>query len=77
MTYFIASIILDIIFGLLAQIILMAFSRHREYRADAGSAKYVGKNKMIKALERLKEITEKNHVEPNEKEPMAAFKISG
>ncbi|MFO0763768.1 MAG: protease HtpX [Candidatus Gracilibacteria bacterium] len=77
MTYFIASIILDIIFGLLAQIVLMAFSRHREYRADAGSAKYVGKNKMIKALERLKEITEKNHVEPNEKEPMAAFKISG
>ena len=75
--YFLASIILDIIFGLLAQIILMAFSRHREYRADAGSAKYVGKTKMIKALEKLKEITERTHIEPNEKEPMAAFKISG
>jgi heat shock protein HtpX len=32
---------------------------------------------MVKALERLKEITEKTHIEPNEKEPMAAFKISG
>ena len=77
MTYFIASIVLDIIFGLLAQIVLMAFSRHREYRADAGSAKYAGKSKMVKALERLKEITEKTQIEPNEKEPMAAFKISG
>lgn len=77
MTYFIASIILDIIFGLLAQIVLMAFSRHREYRADAGSAKYAGKTKMIKALEKLKTITENTQIEPNEKEPMAAFKISG
>jgi heat shock protein HtpX len=77
MVYFIASIVLDILFGLLAQVVLMAFSRHREYRADAGSAKYAGKGKMVKALERLKEITEKTHIEPNEKEPMAAFKISG
>lgn len=54
--YFITSIILDIIFGLLASPIVMWFSRYREYKADAGSARYVGKEKMIAALRALEKI---------------------
>lgn len=51
-------ILLQIVFGILASAIVMYFSRKREYRADEGSAKLVGKEKMIKALERLKSETE-------------------
>ena len=54
----IVYILLQIVFGILASIIVMYFSRQREYRADEGSAKLVGKEKMIKALERLKTETE-------------------
>ncbi len=54
--YFIASIIAEIILSLLASFIVMWFSRQREFRADAGSAKLVGANKMIKALQRLQQL---------------------
>ena len=54
--YFITSIVLDILFGLLATPIVMWFSRHREYRADEGSANFVGKEKMIAALQALAKI---------------------
>jgi heat shock protein HtpX len=54
MTYFITSIILEIIFGILASTIVMWFSRQREYRADAGAAALVGARNMVAALERLK-----------------------
>ncbi|EQC49486.1 putative heat shock protein HtpX [Bacteriovorax sp. BSW11_IV] len=46
--------VLDIVLGLLAMPIVMWFSRFREYRADSGGASYVGKDKMIRALESLK-----------------------
>ncbi len=52
--YFLVSTILQILFGFLASIIVMWFSRQREYRADAGAAKLVGAPKMIAALQRLK-----------------------
>jgi heat shock protein HtpX len=51
--YYLTAFIFEILFGILASLIVMWFSRYREYRADAGSAKYVGKEKMIKALQRL------------------------
>jgi len=51
--YFLVSMVLEIVFGILASIIAMWFSRYREYRADAGSAQLVGKEKMIAALQRL------------------------
>lgn len=54
MTYFIVSSIMEILFGFLASILTMWFSRHREFKADAGSAHLVGKQKMIAALERLR-----------------------
>ena len=56
-TYFMVSMILQIVFGFLASIIVMWFSRQREYRADAGAAKLVGAPKMIAALQRLKGST--------------------
>ena len=43
--YFLVSMVLEILFGILASIIAMWFSRYREYRADAGSAQLVGKEK--------------------------------
>ena len=51
--YFAISMVFELIFGILASTIVMWFSRQREFRADAGSAKLVGKDKMIAALERL------------------------
>lgn len=52
--YFVISMILQVLFGFLASMIVMWFSRQREYRADAGAARLVGPIKMIVALQRLK-----------------------
>ena len=51
----------------------MWFSRHREYRADAGAATLEGKNKMISALERLQRSANQPHLP----EQLEAFGISG
>jgi heat shock protein HtpX len=51
--YYIIVIVLDILFGLLASIVAMWFSRHREFRADAGGARLAGRAKMIGALQAL------------------------
>lgn len=49
--YWISSIVFEIIFGVLASIVVMYFSRQREYRADAGAAALMGdRNPMIEAL---------------------------
>lgn len=44
----------EMIFGILASLVVAWFSRLREFRADSGSANIAGKEKMIKALEALK-----------------------
>ena len=51
--YFITSIIAQIVLSIFATMIVMWFSRQREYRADQGGAKLAGKEKMIAALRRL------------------------
>ena len=52
--YYATTIVLDILFGVLAGIIVAWFSRHREFRADAGAAQLMGQpNSMINALARL------------------------
>jgi heat shock protein HtpX len=51
--YFVSVIAAQLFLGILASIIVMWVSRHREFRADAGSAKLVGSRKMIDALARL------------------------
>jgi heat shock protein HtpX len=71
--YFATVIVLEMVFGILASIIVMWFSRQREYRADAGAARLEGSpNKMIAALERLKH----NH-ESRLEGSMMAFGIAG
>lgn len=73
--HYILVMVLQVVFGIMAAPIVMGFSRWREYRADAGSAKLVGKDKMIAALESLKRnygIQEQVKEEP----AMAAMKIS-
>lgn len=70
--YFIISTFLELIFGILASIVTMWFSRHREFYADAGSAKLVGREKMIAALNRLK-----TSYEPQESDNMIALCING
>ena len=71
--YFIVSSILEMVFGLLASILTMWFSRHREFKADAGSAKLVGKEKMIAALQRLQQRHEESQLDSS----MMAFGING
>ena len=51
--YMAVVIVLELVFGFFASIIVMWFSRKREYTADRGSAYLVGKEKMIAALRRL------------------------
>jgi heat shock protein HtpX len=70
---FVAEIAAQLLLGVLASIIVMWFSRQREFRADAGGASLAGRNKMIAALERLK-INHEQSVLP---EKIAAFGISG
>ena len=54
MGYYITTIVLDIVLGILAAVVVAWFSRQREYRADAGSAALMGrKQPMINALARL------------------------
>jgi heat shock protein HtpX len=53
--YWIVSIVTQILLGILASIIVMFFSRVREYRADAGGAKLAGRGKMIAALRSLQQ----------------------
>jgi heat shock protein HtpX len=51
--YFGIVMVLELVFGILASVIVMWFSRQREFRADAGAAQLVGRHKMIAALKRL------------------------
>jgi heat shock protein HtpX len=51
--FWIVSFIAEILLGLFATMIVMWFSRYREFKADAGGAKLAGQNNMIAALERL------------------------
>ncbi len=71
--YFVVYILLQILFGLLASIIAMKFSRYREYKADAWSARYVWKEKMIAWLEALKKI---ENMYSLDKSSFGAMKIS-
>ena len=71
--FWITAIIAEIILGILASIIVMWFSRQREFRADSGGAHLAGREKMIAALERLKGSVNQPHL-PDQ---LAAFGING
>ena len=71
--YYIIVFVLEMIFGVFASMIAMWFSRHREFRADAGGASLAGRHKMIAALERLAQT----HGASTLPKQVAAFGISG
>jgi heat shock protein HtpX len=71
--FFVTMIIAELVLGVLASIIVMWFSRQREFRADAGAAKLSSSSKMIAALQRL-QAQQTPSALPKQ---MAAFGISG
>jgi heat shock protein HtpX len=73
MGYFVVVIVAEIVFGLVASIIVAWFSRFREYRADAAGAKYAGSGAMINALARLKAETSQPDQMPDS---LTAFAIT-
>ncbi len=70
--FWVTVIIADLVLGILASIIVMWFSRQREFRADTGGARLAGRGAMIAALERLASL----HPQPLP-DKMAAFGIAG
>lgn len=72
-TYFLVSMVLEVVFGFLASMIAMWFSRYREFRADEGAAQLAGKQKMIAALQRLQSLHEPQEMTGS----LAAFAING
>jgi len=73
MGYFIVQIIAQIALSFLASMLVMWFSRHREFKADAGGAKLAGREKMIAALRALQRAQEPEEL-PGQ---FAAFAING
>jgi len=71
--FFITMIISELLLGVLASIVVMWFSRQREYRADLGGGQRAGKQKMIAALQRLKTQFETSALPKS----IAALGISG
>ncbi|MCW8906926.1 MAG: protease HtpX [Sedimenticola sp.] len=71
--FWITAIVAELVLGILASIIVMWFSRQREYRADAGGAQLAGRNSMVSALARLGGVQQPEGL-PDQ---LAAFGISG
>ncbi len=71
--FWVSTIIAEIILAVLASIIVMWFSRQREFRADAGAASLVGKEKMIAALQKLQKAYQPSQL-PDQ---IRAFGVSG
>ncbi len=71
--FFVTMIVAELVLGLLASIIVMWFSRQREFRADQGGAALAGRQAMINALKRLQAVHDPQPLP----DKMAAFGISG
>jgi heat shock protein HtpX len=71
--FFMLSMVFDILFTFLGSILVAAFSRHREYRADKGGAVLAGRDKMIEALTSL---TKSNGAEDTRAPSLSTLKIS-
>jgi heat shock protein HtpX len=71
--YFVTTIVVQIVLGILASAVVMWFSRYREFRADAAGARLAGRDKMIAALERLKRAQEMPNTLPDS---LVAFGIN-
>ncbi|MFK8050171.1 MAG: protease HtpX [Halioglobus sp.] len=73
MIYFLVVMFFQFVFGILASVIVMWFSRQREFRADEGGASLAGKQKMIAALQRLQGNQQESQLDGQ----LTAFGISG
>jgi len=71
--YWITTIIAQVVLGILASMIVMWFSRWREFRADHGGATLAGRHKMVAALQRLQQA----HTPAQLPDQLAAFGIAG
>jgi heat shock protein HtpX len=71
---FVVLIVLQIVLGILGSLVVAAFSRHREFRADAGGASLAGRGAMVGALKRLVATQERVDVS---QPTLASFKIAG
>lgn len=75
MSYMLFVYLFEVVFMILGSLVVAAYSRYREFRADAGGAKLAGKEAMISALHTLQVLQEIK--DPKAESPaMAAFKIS-
>jgi heat shock protein HtpX len=73
--YFVVQFALEMVFMVLGSLVVMAFSRYREFRADAGGAHLAGREKMVSALEALRRDVE--NLDPRAQPAVASMKISG
>jgi heat shock protein HtpX len=73
--FFLVRFVLEIVFMILGSMVIAAFSRWREYRADAGGARLAGRQNMINALERLRRTYEL--VDTTAQPAVQALKING
>jgi heat shock protein HtpX len=71
--FFIVTIVAQIVLGILASMVVMWFSRYREFRADDAGASLAGRGAMIGALERLKAASGMRDTMPD---TLTAFGIS-
>ncbi|WP_167631881.1 protease HtpX [Mariprofundus ferrooxydans] len=84
MLYFIVNMVLQILFSILASVVVMWHSRHREFKADAYAARAYGSENMIRALQRIEALSQRT-VSPDEeessilapKDALATMKIHG
>ncbi|MBI4801727.1 MAG: protease HtpX [Elusimicrobia bacterium] len=75
MTRWLVTFALEIVLSIFGTIVVAAFSRRREFRADAGGAQLAGREKMINALEGLKRTV--RHADLTHNASLATLKISG
>jgi len=71
---FVVTIVLEMVLGLIGSLITAWFSRHREFRADAGGAQVAGRDSMVAALRRLQQTTQ---LVDTSQASLATFKIAG
>ncbi|NUM89262.1 MAG: M48 family metalloprotease, partial [Bdellovibrionales bacterium] len=74
MLHWVLTMVFEIVLGLIGAMIVAWFSRQREYRADAGGARYAGRENMIRALQALQRTTQ---LVDSSHSSLATLKISG
>ncbi len=75
LVHFIAVIVFQIAFSILGSLVVLAYSRHREFHADAGGAHLAGRDKMIHALRGLKAYQDR--MQDSQQTAISTLQISG